>query len=286
MPLCRLKPGQIWVDPLHGHRLGCLDATKASEVSRLMGNDKASLQLHDPPYNVAALEVMPIAEYVAFSRAWVANAVSHLAGDAAFYVWLGADQNDGFQPLPEFMLLLREFKGLRSRSLITLRNQRGYGTQKNWMSVRQELLYYAQGEPRFHVQYTKIPKILRGYYKVVDGKRTENMARSKSPTLRAGNVWVDLQQVFYRLAENVPYCYAQKPLAAIERIILASSEPKQVIADFFSHAGTSLLAAERLGRRALTMDVDPLYCELSLRRLEHFRKTGKTGFQDENPFKV
>jgi len=284
LPQCRLKAGQIWEDPVSGHRLGCLDATKGADLARLMGRKKIQLALHDPPYNVAALEVVGLAEYIAFSRAWVKNCLKYLDKDAAFYVWLGADQKEQFQPLPDFMLMMREFGALQSRSFITLRNQRGYGTQKNWMSVRQELLYYAQGDPSFHVQYTKIPKILRGYYKQVKGRRTENLERSISPNIRAGNVWVDLQQVFYRLEENVPYAYAQKPLAAIERILLASSKKGACVADFFSHAGTTLLASEIHERRCLTMDIDPVYCELSIRRLEHFRKTGKKGWQDKNPF--
>jgi DNA modification methylase len=286
LKFCRLMPGEIWSDPLRGHRLGCLDASSGPQVARLMGGEKIELALNDPPYNFAALKVLSLPEYLAFSAAWMAHCVAHLAKDAAFYVWLGADQNKGFEPLPDLMLLLRGFEALQSRSLITLRNQRGYGTQKNWMSVRQELLYYAKGSPTFQVQYTKIPKILRGYYKRVKGRRTENLERSLSPNIRPGNVWVDLQQVFYRLEENVPYAYAQKPLAAIERVVLASSKPGALVADFFSHSGTTLLAAEIHGRRCVSMDLDPVYCELSIRRLERYRATGKKGWQDEDPFKV
>ncbi len=82
-------------------------------------------------------------------RKWISNVLSILDKDASLYIWLGADQNDGFQPLPEFMIMMREFEELKTRSFITMRNQRGYGTQKNWMSVRQELLYYIKGNPHF-----------------------------------------------------------------------------------------------------------------------------------------
>ena len=111
------------------------------------------------------------------------------------------------------MIMMRG-QPFHARSYITMRNQRGYGTQKNWMAVRQELLYYTKGDPIFNVEaeYTDIPKILRGYYKEVNGEVTENLQRSKSDTIRAGNVWVDIQQVFYRMEENVSGCYAQKPL--------------------------------------------------------------------------
>ena len=206
-----------------------------------------------------------------------------LADDAAFYVWLGADQKDHFQPLPQFMLMMAQ-TAFTARSFITMRNQRGYGTQKNWMAVRQELLYYTKGQPSFDVQYTDIPKILRGYYKEVNGEITENLQRSKSPTIRPGNVWVDVQQVFYRMRENVRNCYAQKPLKAIERLVAASSRPGEVVTDFFSHSGTTLLAAERTGRRCVTFDIDPLFAEITIRRLEHYRETGRTGWQRRDPF--
>jgi len=183
------------------------------------------------------------------------------------------------------MLLMRK-TAFRSRSLITMRNQRGYGTQKNWMAVRQELLYYTKGDPPFHVEaeYTDIPKILRGYYKEIGGKVTNNLERGKSENIRAGNVWVDIQQVFYRMEENVNGCYAQKPLQSCKRILLASSDAGDGVIDFFCHSASTLIACEAAGRLCYTMDIDPIYCEIAIRRLERFRSTGKTGWQNSNPF--
>src|SRR6266511_1511586 len=181
------------------------------------------------------------------------------------------------------MLMMRE-SGFTSRSFITLRNQRGYGTQKNWMSVRQELLYYTKGSPGFTPQYTDIPKALKGYYKEVNGRMTENTERGRGDSIRAGNVWIDVQQVFYWMEENVNGSYAQKPLKAITRIIEASSSPGDTALDFFSHSGTTLLAAEMTRRRCLAMDIDPIFCEITIRRLENFRLSGRTGWQNSNPF--
>lgn len=181
------------------------------------------------------------------------------------------------------MMLMRATP-FQARSFITMRNQRGYGTQRNWMSVRQELLYYIKGKPPFTPQYTDIPKAVRGYYKDIAGERVENAARGKGETIRAGNVWIDVQQVFYRMEENVNGCYTQKPLKSIIRIIEASSQPGDIVLDFFSHSGTTLLACEMTGRVCWTMDIDPLYCEITRRRLEHYRQTGKTGWQNSNAF--
>ncbi len=291
LPFCRLKPGEIWNDPEEKHKIGVLDAVSESDCQLIANGDHVDLFIQDPPYNISVgnkntdqLSRIEIDKYITFSRAWVNNSITMMNLNSNFYVWLGADQKRGFQPLPEFMMLMREFDKLKSRSFISLRNQRGYGTQKNWMAVRQELLYYTKGDPYFKVAYTDIPKVLKGYYKTINGKRTDNLERGKSDTIRPGNIWLDIQQVFYRMEENIPGAYAQKPLKAIERIIKTSSKQGDMVGDFFAHSGTTLIAAERLGRKCITFDKDPVFAELSIRRLERYRKTGKTGWQWENPF--
>lgn len=283
-PFCRLAQGEVWTDPQGRHRVACIDATKENSIQELMDGKKASLAIHDPPYNLVAFETKSVPQFIDWCRKWIRLTVKHLHSDAALYVWLGADQRDGFQPLPEFMLMMRGVQDLASRSFITMRNQRGYGTQNNWMAVRQELLYYTKGKPTFNVQYTEIPKVLRGYYKEVNGKVTENLERSRSDNIRPSNVWVDVQQVFYRMEENVSGCYAQKPLMAIDRIVNASSSTDDLVVDFFSHSGTTLLSCERLGRRCFVADVDPIFCEITIRRLERFRRAGLTGWQNGHPF--
>ena len=283
LPHCRLQAGEVWTDPEARHVVGCGDAADSEFVHRVTGANKASLLVQDPPYNVAVGERRTVAEYVDWCRRWVCVSESVMAGDATLYVWMGADQKQHFQPLPQFMTMMAE-TDFESRSLITLRNQRGYGTQKNWMAVRQELICYTKGSPTFHVQYTDIPKILRGYYKEVNGVVTENAERSRSDCIRPGNVWVDVQQVFYRMEENVNGCAAQKPLKAIERIVLASSNEGDTVVDLFAHSGTTLLACERLGRRCVTMDIDPIFAEIAIRRLERYRDSGKTGWQMGHPF--
>ena len=283
LPHCRLAPGEIWEDDVKGHRVGCLSATDSASITRLMGGEGAALAIHDPPYNVAAFEIKGVSEFVEWSCRWISLTYNFLTSDASLYIWIGADQNNGFQPLPDFMIMMRGQR-FSPRSFITMRNQRGYGTQKNWMAVRQELLYYVKGNPAFRVEYTDIPKVLKGYYKKVAGERTENLQRSKSENIRASNVWVDIQQVFYRMEENVSGCYAQKPLKSIERIIRASSSAGDLVIDFFSHSGTTLLASEMLDRKCYTVDLDPVFAEITIRRLEHYRATGRTGWQNGNPF--
>jgi site-specific DNA-methyltransferase (adenine-specific) len=130
LPFCRLKLGEIWEDSESGHRVGCLDAVSPEQVDYLIGDQKASLAIHDPPYNLVAFGERPLQPFINWCAQWVQNTARILLPNSSLYVWLGADQNDGFQPLPDFMVMMRD-RTLRPRSFITMRNQRGYGTQKN-----------------------------------------------------------------------------------------------------------------------------------------------------------
>jgi site-specific DNA-methyltransferase (adenine-specific) len=282
---CRISPGEIWKDEAKKHCVGCIDISGKEEVLAFTGDAKFKLAVHDPPYNMVAFNKMSVEDFVDWSAAWIAITYEILDQDSSLYIWLGADHKKHFEPFAEFIIMMKN-SGFESRNFITLRNQRGYGTSRNWMSIRQELLYYIKGKPVFNSDsvYTRIPKILKGYYKEIKGRVTENIERSKSNFIRSGNVWVDIQQVFHLRDENVNGCFAQKPLESIERIINVSSMKGDYVVDFFSHSGTTLIACEKNDRVCYTTDIDPVFCEISIRRLERFREIGKTGWQNSNPF--
>ena len=78
LPFCRLKQGEIWEDPIKGHRVGVLDATVPHDVLRIMADRKTGLVINDPPYNVKVgnkhtsnLFRVNSREYIHFSRKWV-----------------------------------------------------------------------------------------------------------------------------------------------------------------------------------------------------------------------
>ena len=285
LPYCRFEDGTVWVDGIKKHKIACLDIGKSDKVKTLFDKEKLNLSIQDPPYNFIAFTEKRNDEFIQWCKEWVLLNKEISDTNSSFYFWLGAEQKNHFEPFGGFIEMMKT-TGLNSRSFITMRNQRGYGTQSNWMAIRQELLFYTKGKAKFNIksEYTDIPKVVKGYYKEVGGEVTENFERSRSEFIRAGNVWIDIQQVFYRMEENVNGCFAQKPIKAIKRIIEASSNKNDLITDFFSHSGTTLIASEILNRKCYTIDIDPVYCEITLRRLENLREKGKTGWQNSNPF--
>jgi len=87
---CRLQPGEVWIDPLGRHHIGCLNATSCEDAERLMAGQKATLALQDPPYNLVAFEQKTLDQYLAWCQEWLCTTERSLRDDASLYVWLGA----------------------------------------------------------------------------------------------------------------------------------------------------------------------------------------------------
>jgi DNA modification methylase len=82
------------------------------------------------------------------------------------------------------------------------------------------------------------------------------------------DVWTDIQPINNRAAERLGYP-TQKPLALLERIIRASSNEGDVVLDPFCGCGTTIDAAQKLGRRWIGIDITYLSIDLIVKRLRH-----------------
>lgn len=107
----------------------------------------------------------------------------------------------------------------------------------------QELLYYtSKGTPR-----------LKQYADELEGVSLQD-------------VWTDIPPVNSQAIERTGYD-TQKPLALLERIILTSSNPGDIVADVFCGSGTTLVAAEKLGRRWIGCDLGRFAIHTTRKRL-------------------
>ncbi|MDO8682364.1 MAG: site-specific DNA-methyltransferase [Armatimonadota bacterium] len=87
-----------------------------------------------------------------------------------------------------------------------------------------------------------------------------------SPGQPLQNVWTDIQRIGNTSAERMGYP-TQKPLALLERIISASSNPGEIVFDPFCGCGTAVVAAEKLGRQWIGIDVTFIAIDLMIERL-------------------
>jgi DNA modification methylase len=69
-----------------------------------------------------------------------------------------------------------------------------------------------------------------------------------------------------------------KPVALVERAIRNSSKQRDTVLDPFGGSGTTMIAAERTGRRAVLLEIDPAYADVIVRRWQE--ATGETAVLD------
>ena len=79
-------------------------------------------------------------------------------------------------------------------------------------------------------------------------------------------VWTDIPPINSMAQERLGYP-TQKPLALLERIIKASSNPNDIVLDAFCGCGTALVAAQNLGRQWIGIDISPTACLVMAKRM-------------------
>lgn len=83
---------------------------------------------------------------------------------------------------------------------------------------------------------------------------------------RIQNLWDDIPPINSQAAERLGYP-TQKPLALLERIVRASSNENDIVLDAFCGCGTALVAAQKLKRQWIGIDISPTACRVMAKRL-------------------
>ena len=111
-------------------------------------------------------------------------------------------------------------------------------------------------------------------------RRDEKPFFADDRQVQLGDVWTDVDRINQSANERIGYP-TQKPIALLERIIRASSDPDDIVLDAFCGCGTTLEAAQRLERRWIGIDISPTACMVMSDRLER-----ECGLQKEADFWV
>lgn len=141
----------------------------------------------------------------------------------------------------------------------------GYKTQtKNWIRNHDNILYYTKSNKfTFNKEYIPYPK---GY--VRHGKKPKSKGIPIEDTWNCSeNDILNSIQIMVFSKEKVGY-NTQKPKALLERIIKASSNEGDLVADFFMGSGTTLVVAKELGRNYVGCDINERAVKITKERLE------------------
>lgn len=242
-------------------------------VARHIPDKSIPLVLHDPPYNVPPLPVLPMDQYLAQMQLCFAESSRVCCGTT--YVFAYPEVACLLMPLAcrsfeHGRLLVWHYKNknamhhrvLWSRSyecILMLWNGPDRNLTFNADDIREPYLYahkqgsIRKGTPgRFGQQET-----IRNYHP--NGAWPRDVI--ECPALVGGKA----------KAEAVGHP-TQKPEWLIERLILASSNPGEIVLDWHAGSFTTAICAERLSPLWISCEIDPAYCALGEERLRKFRK--------------
>ena len=234
------RPGDVWL--MGKHRLLCGDSTVATDVQKVLGDVKADLCFCDPPYNV---------DYAGGVGAEKAGKGRRIKNDA-----LG----DGFgQFLYDACVLINAHTDgavyicMSSSELQTLQSAfksagGHWSTFIIWAKDR-----FTLGRADYQRQYEPI---LYGW--------PEGVKRHWCGDRDQGDVWN-----IERPHKNDLHP-TMKPVALVERAIRNSSRKGDLVFDPFGGSGTTLIAAEKTGRHASLIELDPKYVDVIVRRWQEF----------------
>lgn len=235
-------------------------------VMPLLPHKSVDLVIADPPYNLTkafnemTFSKKTVADYEEYTRQWLSLVYPLLKDDGSIYVCCD------WETSLIIGRVLGEFFTVRSR--ITWQREKGRGATANWKNGLEDIWFATKSNKyTFNLDAVKIRKKVIAPYKV-DGKpkdwdETENgNYRNTCPS----NFWDDITIPFWSMPENTAHP-TQKSEKLIAKIMLASSNPSDIVFDPFLGSGTTSVVAKKLGRRYIGIEVNEQYCVWAEQRL-------------------
>jgi DNA modification methylase len=260
------KPGGLWA--LGNHKLLCGDARSASDIARLMTNCRADLAFLDPPYNVRiggvvgrgktmhgefamASGEMSSPDFVRFLGITLNAAASVSREGAVHFVCMD------WRHYPELVAAAMAIYGELINVAVWVKSNAGQGS-----------FYRSQHE-------------FIGVFRLGKTPYLNNIELGRHGRSRS-NVWHYAGVNSFRAGrmDELRSHPTAKPVALVADAIKDCTRRGDVVLDTFSGSGTTITAAERVGRHARALEIEPRFVDLAIRRWQAF--TGRDAFHAES----
>jgi len=246
------RSGDLWL--LGNHRLRCGDATAQTDVEDLMAGEAGDLVFSDSPYNV---------NYEGYTEQRL-----RIQGDC-----MPADQfrrflQDSFQ---SYRAIVSPTASLYVCHPSSWHREFQDALEAAGFEIRCELIWvkdtFAWGFARYKFQHEPILYChVRGHTDAWYGDKSQS------------TVWEENKPAANRVHPTA------KPVGLIERALVNSSKPGDLVVDLFGGSGSTLIACERKGRKARLMEIDPIYVDCIVRRWEEYTHKPALLSGDGRPF--
>jgi DNA modification methylase len=251
-------PGDLW--ELGGHRLLCGDARNANDLARLLGEARAAMAFLDPPYNVRVRDIVGRGQikhsefamasgelsrtgFVEFLKQSLAVAAAVSRDGAVHFVCMD------WRHLGELL----EAGGLVYDEMVNL---------VVWAKTN-------AGQGSFY----RSAHELVGVFRVGKAAHLNNVELGRHGRSRS-NVWHYAGVNTFRAGRlDELKCHPTvKPVALVADAIKDCTGRGDIVLDTFCGSGTTILAAERVGRRAYTIEIEPRFVDVAIKRWQAFSR--------------
>jgi DNA modification methylase len=264
----RTKSGDIY--QLGSHRLICGDATNPEVIKKLVQDEKVSMLYCDPPYNISLDYSNGIGtngkyggktndkksekEYKAFLKKTLENGLATTLSDAHIFYW--CDENY----IGVVQEIYKELGIANKRVCLWIKNNQNVTPQTAFNKVYEPCVYGIRGTPYLSESVKNLNEVLN--------KEVGTGNRLTDDILDLFNIW---------LAKRLPtqdYEHpTEKPPTLHEKALRRCTKAGDIVLDVFGGSGSTLIACEQLKRRAYLCEIEPIFCDLIVKRFE--KLTGK-----------
>ena len=237
------------------------------EVMPYLPSSFVDLLIVDPPYNLdkdfngKKFKRMTDELYIEYTENWVEKIIPLLKPNASIYVCCDWQSSSAIETV-----LKRHFN---VQNRITWQREKGRGALSNWKNGMEDIWFATNSKNyTFNVEDVKIRRKVIAPYKV-DGKpkdweeTTSGNFRNTYPS----NFWDDISIPYWSMPENTAHP-TQKPEKLLAKLILASSNPGDIVFDPFLGSGSTAVTAKKLNRHFAGIEMNEQYCVWVEKRLE------------------
>ncbi len=228
--------GDLWI--LGKHRILCADSTDPQAVAKLMGGEKADMVFTDPPYAL-------------FGNSTGMSGVADDKMIQPFFRIVGSLIRSNTKPNAHFYSCC----DWHSWTVVT-------ECYKPFLSIK-NMVVWDKSYPAMGSLYRSQHELLVVGINSIHNKKNTSQTSGNKRRVTDGNVWSVPRQ-------KGEHHNAQKPLEIMTRAIKNSSDEGDLILDPFLGSGSTLIAAEQLGRRCFGMEISRAYCDVIVNRWQEY----------------
>lgn len=226
------------------------------------------LLIVDPPYNLSKeyhgnkFSSMKDADYEAFTRSWIEACIPLLKSNSSVYVCCD------WKTSMVIGLVLNDYFDIKSR--ITWQREKGRGAKSNWKNGLEDIWFATLSKKDYVFNLNDVMvrrKVIAPYRANGKPKDWEETSTGNFRNTCPSNFWDDCTVPYWSMPENTDHP-TQKPEKLIAKLILASSNPSNIVLDPFLGSGTTSVVAKKLGRNYIGIEQNELYCAWAEKRLD------------------